>query len=85
MNKKMDTMRGIKNYIIGYIDTYLENDDELAIMNEEKFRRIQKDEQALNNIATLVINNEVLKSYEDVDTYYYELQYWIDKYLNEAK
>lgn len=85
MDKKMDTMRGIKNYIIGYIDTYLENDDELTIMNEEKFRRIQKDEQALNNIATLVINNEVLKSYEDVDTYYYELQYWIDKYLNEAK
>ena len=41
----------MKNYINNYINFYLENDDELTTKNKEKFRRIQNNQDTMNNLS----------------------------------
>ena len=59
-------MGTMKKYINNYINFYLENDDELTLKNEEKYRRIQQDENAMNRLAT-ELGNLKLVDMQDIN------------------
>ena len=59
-------METMKKYINNYINFYLENDDELTLKNEEKYRRIQQDENAMNRLAT-ELGNLKLVDMQDIN------------------
>jgi hypothetical protein len=59
-------MEIMKKYINNYINFYLENDDELTLKNEEKYRRIQQDENAMNRLAT-ELGNLKLVDMQDIN------------------
>ena len=63
------TIDEYKKDISIYINSYLENDDEFTEMNEEKFRKIQNDDEILTRLATELYNNEVLNAIEDIDKF----------------
>ena len=65
----------MKDYIKGYIDMYLENDDEFTRKNEEKFLKIQQN----NEILSLIENK--IKGIDD----YSLINEIIDKTLNEIE
>lgn len=65
----------IKKYINNYINFYLENDDELTLKNEEKYRRIQQDENAMNRLAT-ELGNLKLVDMQDIN---YEISRLLEK------
>lgn len=59
-------METMKKYINNYINFYLENDDELTLKNEEKYRKIQQDENAMNKLAT-ELGNLKLVDMQDIN------------------
>lgn len=65
----------IKKYINNYINFYLENDDELTLKNEEKYRRIQQDENVMNRLAT-ELGNLKLVDMQDIN---YEISRLLEK------
>ena len=77
------TIDEYKQDISIYIDCYLENDDELTKKNEEKFRKIQNNDEILTRLATELYNNEVLNTINDIDTFNYERNYYISKLLDK--
>ena len=68
-------MEIMKEYINNYINFYLENDDELTLKNEEKYRRIQQDENAMNRLAT-ELGNLKLVDMQDIN---YEISRLLEK------
>lgn len=68
-------MGTMKKYINNYINFYLENDDELTLKNEEKYRRIQQDENAMNRLAT-ELGNLKLVDMQDIN---YEISRLLEK------
>lgn len=68
-------METMKKYINNYINFYLENDDELTLKNEEKYRRIQRDENAMNRLAT-ELGNLKLVDMQDIN---YEISRLLEK------
>lgn len=68
-------MEIMKKYINNYINFYLENDDELTLKNEEKYRRIQQDENAMNRLAT-ELGNLKLVDMQDIN---YEISRLLEK------
>lgn len=68
-------METMKKYINNYINFYLENDDELTLKNEEKYRRIQQDENAMNRLAT-ELGNFKLVDMQDIN---YEISRLLEK------
>lgn len=56
----------MKNYINNYINFYLENDDELTTKNKEKFRRIQNNQDTMNNLSKK-LEKLNLKDMQDVN------------------
>lgn len=68
-------METMKKYINNYINFYLENDDELTFKNEEKYRRIQQDENAMNRLAT-ELGNLKLVDMQDIN---YEISRLLEK------
>jgi hypothetical protein len=68
-------METMKKYINNYINFYLENDDELTLKNEEKYRRIQQDENAMNRLAT-ELGNLKLVDMQDIN---YEISRLLEK------
>lgn len=68
-------METMKKYINNYINFYLENDDELTLKNEEKYRRIQQDENAMNRLAT-ELGNLKLVDMQDIN---YEISILLEK------
>lgn len=68
-------METMKKYINNYINFYLENDDELILKNEEKYRRIQQDENAMNRLAT-ELGNLKLVDMQDIN---YEISRLLEK------
>ena len=56
----------MKNYINNYINFYLENDDELTAKNKEKFRRIQNNQDTMNNLSKK-LEKLNLKDMQDVN------------------
>ena len=68
-------MEIMKKYINNYINFYLENDDELTLKNEEKYRRIQQDENAINRLAT-ELGNLKLVDMQDIN---YEISRLLEK------
>lgn len=68
-------MEIMKEYINNYINFYLENDDELTLKNEEKYRRIQQDENAMNRLAT-ELGNLKLVDMQDIN---YEISKLLEK------
>lgn len=77
------TIDEYKQDISVYIDCYLENDDELTEENEEKFRKIQNNNEILTRLATELYNNEVLNTINDIDTFNYERNYYINELLDK--
>lgn len=47
----------LEHYISGYIDAYLENDDELTEKNKEKYRTIQKNKHLLDKLTNQLLFN----------------------------
>lgn len=70
-----------KKYISGYIDVYLENDDELTTMNEKRYREIQKNDESLTRYATELFNNKELNAINDTDKFYMEIQWYLQQLL----
>ena len=68
-------METMKKYINNYINFYLENDDELTLKNEEKYRRIQQDENIMNRLAT-ELGNLKLVDMQDIN---YEISKLLEK------
>jgi len=68
-------METMKKYINNYINFYLENDDELTLKNEKKYRRIQQDENAMNRLAT-ELGNLKLVDMQDIN---YEISRLLEK------
>ena len=68
-------METMKKYINNYINFYLENDDELTLKNEEKYRRIQQDENTMNRLAT-ELGNLKLVDMQDIN---YEISKLLEK------
>lgn len=68
-------METMKKYINNYMNFYLENDDELTLKNEEKYRRIQQDENAMNRLAT-ELGNFKLVDMQDIN---YEISRLLEK------
>lgn len=68
-------METMKKYINNYINFYLENDDELTLKNEEKYRRIQQDENAMNRLATELGNLKLI----DMQDINYEISRLLEK------
>lgn len=68
-------METMKKYINNYINFYLENDNELTLKNEEKYRRIQQDENAMNRLAT-ELGNLKLVDMQDIN---YEISRLLEK------
>lgn len=68
-------MEIMKKYINNYINFYLENDDELTLKNEEKYRRMQQDENAMNRLAT-ELGNLKLVDMQDIN---YEISRLLEK------
>ena len=68
-------METMKKYINNYINFYLENDDELTLKNEEKYIRIQQDENAMNRLAT-ELGNFKLVDMQDIN---YEISRLLEK------
>jgi len=68
-------MEIMKKYINNYINFYLENDDELTLKNEEKYRRIQNNEQIMNKLA-IELGNMKLVDMQDIN---YEISQLLEK------
>lgn len=68
-------MEIMKKYINNYINFYLENDDELTLKNEEKYRRIQNNEQIMNKLA-IELGNMKLVDMQDIN---YEINQLLEK------
>lgn len=68
-------METMKKYINNYINFYLENDDELTLKNEEKYRRIQQDKNTMNRLAT-ELGNLKLVDMQDIN---YEISKLLEK------
>ncbi|MBR2652818.1 MAG: hypothetical protein IKC22_00635 [Bacilli bacterium] len=79
------TIDEYKKDISIYINSYLENDDEFTEMNEEKFRKIQNDDEILTRLATELYNNEVLNAIEDIDKFNIERNYYISELLDKER
>lgn len=47
----------LEHYISGYIDAYLENDDELTEKNKEKYRKIQNNKHLLDKLTNQLLFN----------------------------
>lgn len=68
-------MEIMKKYINNYINFYLENDDELTLKNEEKYRRIQNNEHIMNKLA-IELGNMKLVDMQDIN---YEISQLLEK------
>lgn len=68
-------MEIMKKYINNYINFYLENDDELTLKNEEKYRKIQNDEKIMNKLST-ELGNMKLVDMQDIN---YEISKLLEK------
>ncbi|MBQ3475795.1 MAG: hypothetical protein IJH20_06480 [Bacilli bacterium] len=68
-------METMKKYINNYINFYLENDDELTLKNEEKYRKIQNDEKIMNKLST-ELGNMKLVDMQDIN---YEISKLLEK------
>lgn len=79
------TIDEYKKDISIYINSYLENDDEFTEMNEEKFRKIQNDDEILTRLATELYNNKVLNAIEDIDKFNIERNYYISELLDKER
>lgn len=79
------TIDEYKKDISIYINSYLENDDEFTEINEEKFRKIQNDDEILTRLATELYNNEVLNAIEDIDKFNIERNYYISELLDKER
>ena len=47
----------LEHYISGYIDAYLENDDELTEKNKEKYKAIQNNKHLLDKLTNELLFN----------------------------
>lgn len=83
--KRSITIEDFKKDIYGWVNSYLENDDEFTEMNEEKFRKIQNDDEILTRLATELYNNEVLNAIEDIDKFNIERNYYISELLDKER
>lgn len=68
-------MEIMKKYINNYINFYLENDDELTLKNEEKYKKIQNDEKIMNKLST-ELGNMKLVDMQDIN---YEISKLLEK------
>lgn len=68
-------MEIMKKYINNYINFYLENDDELTLKNEEKYKKIQNNEQIMNKLA-IELGNMKLVDMQDIN---YEISQLLEK------
>jgi len=71
-------METMKKYINNYINFYLENDDELTLKNEKKYREIQQDKQKMNKLATELGNLKLI----DIQDINYEISKLLERENN---